>query len=137
MNSPTWDNVKLLQGISHLASSGKLREVLEMARGERELCELLASLLGARANTVVNGVEADLLLGAEACEVKLYPSRFYSGFGQALALKHVAGFEEVCVFQVVRAVSEDYMKSLGRLCAATGIKAAVFSEVSGLHVVEG
>jgi len=129
--------VKLLLGISHLASSGKLREVVESSRSERELCELLASLLGANAHVVVNGVEADLLLGTEACEVKLHPSRFYSGFSQALALKHVAGFEEVCILQVVRAVSEEYIEGLRRLCAATGIKAALFSEVSGLHVVEG
>jgi len=67
--------VELLAAILSLASSGKL---IEGSRGERELCELLASLLGAKANTVVNGVEADLLLGSEACEVKLYPTRFYS-----------------------------------------------------------
>lgn len=129
--------MKLLHGISHLASSGKLREIVESSKSERELCELLASLLGASAHVVVNGIEADLLLGTEACEVKLYPSRFYSGFGQALALKHVAGFKEVCVLQVVKAVSEGYIEGLRRLCAATGIKAAVFSGVSGLHVIEG
>ena len=125
----------MLAAISSLASSGKLGELIERSRGERELCELLASLLGAKANTVVNGVEADLLLGSEACEVKLYPTRFYSGFGQALALKHVAGAKEVYVLHIVKAANERYMEGLRKLCEATGVVAIVYSEVSGLHVV--
>jgi hypothetical protein len=127
--------VGLLDGISSLASSGKLKEIVKKSRGERELCELLASLLGAEANTVVNGVEADLLLDSEACEVKLHPTRFYSGFDQALALKHVAGVKEVYVLHIVKAVNEKYMEGLRRLCGATGVKAVVYSEVSGLHAV--
>lgn len=125
----------MLDGISSLASSGKLKEIVKKSRGERELCELLASLLGAEANTVVNGVEADLLLDSEACEVKLHPTRFYSGFDQALALKHVAGVREVYVMHIVKAVNEKYMEGLRRLCEATGVKAIVYSEVSGLHAV--
>ena len=125
----------LLDGISSLASSGKLKDIVKKSRGERELCELLASLLGAEANTVVNGVEADLLLDSEACEVKLHPTRFYSGFDQALALKHVAGVREVYVMHIVKAVNEKYMEGLRRLCEATGVKAIVYSEVSGLHAV--
>lgn len=125
----------LLDGISSLASSGKLKEIVKKSRSERELCELLASLLGAEANTVVNGVEADLLLDSEACEVKLHPSRFYSGFDQALALKHVAGVREVYVMHIVKAVNEKYMEGLRRLCEATGVKAIVYSEVSGLHAI--
>jgi hypothetical protein len=127
--------VGLLDGISSLASSGKLKEIVKKSRGERELCELLASLLGAKANTVVNGVEADLLLDFEACEVKLHPIRFYSGFDQALALKHVAGVKEVYVLHIVKAVNEKYMEGLRRLCEATGVKAIVYSEVSGLHAI--
>lgn len=125
----------MLDGISSLASSGKLKEIVKKSRSERELCELLASLLGAEANTVVNGVEADLLLDSEACEVKLHPSRFYSGFDQALALKHVAGVREVYVMHIVKAVNEKYMEGLRRLCEATGVKAIVYSEVSGLHAI--
>ncbi|AJB42611.1 MAG: hypothetical protein QXX32_03650 [Thermofilum sp.] len=127
--------MRLLQGILSLDSIGKLREIVETSTNEREFCELLANHLGARANTVINGVEADLSIDTEACEVKLYPSRFYSGFGQALALVHIAGFKDVCVFHVVKTISEEYMENLRKLCTATNLKACVYSEVSGLHVI--
>jgi hypothetical protein len=127
--------MRLLQGILSLDSIGKLREIVETSKNEHEFCELLANHLGARAHTVINGVEADLSMDPEACEVKLHPSRFYSGFGQALALVHVAGFKDVCVFHVVKSISDEYMENLRKLCAATNLKACVYSEVSGLHVI--
>jgi hypothetical protein len=65
----------------------------------------------------------------------LHPTRFYSGFDQALALKHVAGVREVYVMHIVKAVNEKYMEGLRRLCEATGVKAIVYSEVSGLHAI--
>jgi hypothetical protein len=127
--------MRLLQGIISLDSIGKLREIVETSNNEREFCELLANHLGAKAHTVINGVEADLSIDSEACEVKLYPPRFYSGFGQALALVHIAGFKDVCVFHVVKKISEEYMENLRKLCTATNLKACVYSEVSGLHVI--
>lgn len=126
----------LLEGIKLLARERRLYDVLREASSEREFCKLLAGYLGAEACVLVNGVEADLLLGREAVEVKIHPSRFYEGFDQALALKHVASLEKVAVLHVVKAITEGYLESLRKLCAATGFPALVLSEVSGLHVVE-
>ncbi|MEM0088026.1 MAG: hypothetical protein QXT33_02240 [Thermofilum sp.] len=128
--------MKLIEELKVLAKKEVLGKLLRSSSSEREFCKLLASHLPASACVIVNGVEADLLREGEAIEVKLYPSRFYEGFDQALALKHVAGLERVAVLHVVKAIADDYLQSMRKLCAAVGVPALVFSEVSGLHVVE-
>lgn len=107
-----------------------------MARNEKELCKILASYLDASYSVVIKGVEADITADDEAVEVKLYPARFYEGFGQALALKYVAEVGKVAVIHFVKSIPGEYLNALKRLCESTGIAAAVYSEVSGLHVVK-
>lgn len=127
--------MRLIEDLKLLAKKDVLGKLLCSSSNEREFCKLLASHLPASACVIVNGIEADLLRESEAVEVKLYPSRFYEGFDQALALKHVAGLEKVAVLHVVKAVSDEYLESMKRLCTAVGVSALVYSEVSGLHVI--
>ncbi|MEM1509208.1 MAG: hypothetical protein QXY49_01165 [Thermofilaceae archaeon] len=104
---------------------------------KRSFAKLLAGRIGAQACTTVKGVEVDLALNSDACEVKLYPAKFHSGFDQALALKHVAGFESVCLLHIVKSLGDGYLEGITKLCRATGISVLVYSEVSGVHVFRG
>lgn len=116
----------LLEKIRDAAESGFLEELLKRVEGEKSFCRVLASYLGAESEAVLNGVEADLYDGLDAAEVKLYPKRFYEGFGQALALKVIGGVEKPLLLHVVWSADPLYLENLKKMGAAAGVKVAVY-----------
>ncbi len=91
-----------------------------MGEDEKDFNRLLASVLGAEANKVIRGVEADILRRDEALEIKVRPERFFSGFCQAVALEVVAGLRSAGLFHIVDAIDEEYF-SRGTVISMTKI----------------
>ena len=117
----------LMRDVERLARLGRIRELIEMGRDEKSFNRLLASALGAEANRIVRGVEADILRGDEALEVKIRPSRFFSGFCQAVALEIVAGLRSAGLFHIVDRADEDYLGMVRAMSRRLGIKLIIYS----------
>lgn len=116
----------LLGEIASLFRDPRFRELAGQARGERDLNAFLASTVGGVGNTVVGGVEVDVLRGSSGVEVKLNPGRFYEGFEQALAMRLVAGLSEVGVLHVyTRGVGAAVIERVAAMARGTGVPAVV------------
>lgn len=63
--------LSLIENIERLARLSRICELLGMGEDEKDFNRLLASVLGAEANKVIRGVEADILRRDEALEIKV------------------------------------------------------------------
>lgn len=116
----------MIKMVALALGDGDVRKYLAGISSERAFNEFLARVLDAEANIVVNGVEVDLLQGSSGVEVKLNPSRFYEGFGQALAMRYVAGLERVGVVHVyTEGVDGETVERTRRLAEGAGVAAVV------------
>lgn len=101
-------------------------DIWNKLENEKNLNELLASLIGAKANIVVNDLEADIVLEDEAAEVKLNPRRFYNGFCQAVALTEIGGFKKSYLIHVfTEEFPEKYLEKVKRMASRLNINILV------------
>jgi len=122
----------LLSELASLFRDARFRALAGQARSEKDLNAFLAASVGGLGNVVVEGVEVDVLRGSSGVEVKLDPARFYEGFGQALALRIVAGLGEVGVLHVYRGgVGEGVLRRVGAMARGTGVPAVVVDLAGG------
>ncbi len=117
----------LVSDIEQLIRSGRFHQLLDMARDEKDFNRLLASSVGGDANTMINGVEADVLRGTEALEVKIKPERFFYGFCQAVALEEVAGIGSASLLHIVDALDEEYLSRVTAMRGRLGIRLIIYS----------